>query len=127
MADPYVTTVKRYVEVEEQAAVELRELVITRGDNISPSKLTISFGVLNDDNIYDSPFPEPLVIVDNKIPRELSEKEIPNPLDFLATTLRGLILDAVVPSDNPIAIALGMAGLPIRDAGKLILAMKQSL
>lgn len=121
MADPYLATVERYVKVTAEVPVDLRELSIIRGDNISPSVITINFAVIGDNGIYETPYPEPLVITDSKVPRELAEGEPPNPMEFLATTLRTLILDAVMQKDDPIAQALGMAGLPIREAGKMLL------
>jgi len=105
----FVIAVEKSVKVTEPQAMELWQLAITRGDANSPARIDMLLRALDEDGAWsDSIEVKRVEIVDT-------------PQAPAATMLRQMILDAVV-ADSAAAQAYGIAGLPVRIAGRAVLA-----
>lgn len=106
-------TVTRFIATAEERELSLARLDMTFADAATPGRLYIRMVPKDDQGRYmQDARPLEVEIVDQP------DSEDPQ-LQRLASTLLEILLDAV--TTGPLAEAMGVAGLPIRDAGAAIL------
>jgi hypothetical protein len=108
MAD-YILDVPRQVTENVPVSFQVWQLALTRADKHTPASVVILLRAMENEEWDDSVEPIRVDILDASAD------------DHKATDLRGLIMAAVVPNDDPIAKAYGIGGKTVREAGVQVL------
>lgn len=114
MPEPFTIPTTRITKTTEQVVPSLSQLMLEFGTPTTPSRAHTWLRARDEAGEWDDAVQELYAVIQDDMKREVR----------LATLTNNLILDAVIPADDPRAVALGVGGLTVRQMGEMLVKKK---